>query len=216
MEKLPRQKQAMNESAMSTDRDGDGEEQTPPENLVARSDDAEELQRVIDELFPSSDQDEELQPVLKDLVAKGEQGENLQIITELLLSVRRRWVGPIPSPERLRQFEEVQSGLADRIVSMAERQQDHRMLMESSALDIDHKIVDSDVRQSYLGTVLGFIFAMAFLAIGGWLAANGHWRTGLPFGLIPPGILFTMFAYQFWPMLRKPRDDRDAAAEDDR
>ena len=186
------------------------------DDLVARGNRGEDLQPLVDALATWADQGGDLQPIVDALNVMADQGEDLRPIFSGLLSIKRRWRGPIPSPDDLSRFEAVHSGLADRIVSMAEREQQHFMHMESSQLEIERKRVDADIRQSYLGTVLGFIFAMSFLAVGAWLAANGHWRTGLPFGLIPPGILFTMFAYQFWPLFRNRRDDGGGDADDDK
>ena len=181
-----------------------------PENdheLTSNGDDAGDLQHILDELFPAEAQDENLQPVLRNLYARIEQGEDLGDIKTLLLSVRRRWSGPLPSPEHLAGYEAVLQGLADRIVLMWERQQAHRIQMESSGLQLDRKVVIADIVQSFLGTILSFIFAMAFLFVGAWLIAKGHWQIGLPFGLLPSGILFGMFAFQFWPLVRRYRDD---------
>ena len=181
--------------------------------LVPADDAAGDLQSILDELFPAGAQDENLQPVLQDLAARIEQGEDLADIRTLLLSVRRRWSGPLPSPEHLAEYEAVLRGLADRIVSMWERQQAHRMQMESSGMEINRKIVIADIIQSNVSTVFGFIFAMAFLAAGVWLISNGHRWFGLPLGLIPPGIIFTMFAYRFLPRSKNRRDDSEDTAE---
>ena len=206
----------MNDPATEKDRGDDGENRplSNADDVVPSVHDGEDLQHVLEELFPAGDQDETLQPILRDLAARIEEGEDLTDIRTLLLSVRRRWSGPLPPPDLLAQFEAVLQGLANRIVSMWERQQAHRIRMESSALGIDRKIVIADIIQTYLGTILGFIFAMAFLAVGAWLITKGHRWVGLPIGLLPPGVIFSLFAYQFGPWSkRRQREQNDEDAK---
>lgn len=202
----------MNDPATERNHEHNGEDPplANPDDVAPNEDNDEELQRVLEELFPAGDQDETLQPILEDLAARIEQGEDLTAIRTLLLSVRRRWSGPLPPPDLLAEFENVLQGLANRIVSMWERQQEHRIQMESSALEINRKIVIADIIQGYLGVILGFVFAIAFLAVGAWLIVKGHRWVGLPLGLLPPGVIFSMFAYQFWPWSnRRQREQSD-------
>jgi uncharacterized membrane protein len=70
--------------------------------------------------------------------------------------------GPIPPPALFRQFEEILPGSADRILRMAEKEQDHRIDWEQSALRID-------ARNSFLGLRLGF--GALLILVGGSLGA---------------------------------------------
>lgn len=75
--------------------------------------------------------------------------------------------GPLPSAEELSKYEEVSPGLADRLVQRMEKQSDHRMQLESKALD-------ADIRSRYLGQVLAAIIACTFLVGGCYFAVKGH------------------------------------------
>ena len=205
----------MNETDTTRNHAGDEGEPEIPEQLRAEKDGSPGLRRVWDELLSSGVPDEDLEAFLNDLAAKIDQSEDLQEIQTVLLAERRRWSGPIPSPEHLEGYESVLPGLADRIVSMWEQQQAHRVRMESSGLEIDRRIVIADIIQSYSGTAFSFVSAMAFLIAGVWLAVNGHWKAGLPLSLGPPSILFTMFAYQFWPLVKKRGEDTTDDVRDD-
>ncbi|MBO5145317.1 MAG: DUF2335 domain-containing protein [Lachnospiraceae bacterium] len=57
--------------------------------------------------------------------------------------------GPIPPPNILSGYEELLPGAADRILSMAERQTQHRHSMEK-------KIIETEARDSLLGIIFGF------------------------------------------------------------
>lgn len=79
-------------------------------------------------------------------------------VKEALMVMRSEmYSGPIPPPEALARYEEIQPGAADRILKMAEKQQDHRMALETKA-------IGGQVDQSKRGQIFGFI--AIFLCIG--------------------------------------------------
>ena len=79
-------------------------------------------------------------------------------VKEALMVMRSEmYSGPIPPPEALARYEEIQSGAADRILKMAEKQQEHRMALETKA-------IGGQVDQSKRGQIFGFI--AIFLCIG--------------------------------------------------
>ena len=111
------------------------------------------------------------------------------------------WSAPMPPPAVLQRYEETLPGAADRILTMAEKQQDHRQEQErtqqSHHQEQERKqqshryeqenallamtrsnIVGSAVR-SYLGMILGFLIAITGIVCGTYLVANGNGVTGL-------------------------------------
>ena len=50
---------------------------------------------------------------------------------EVSAIISEKFAGPLPHPEHLQQYEAIQAGLADRIVTMTERQLEHSHKMES-------------------------------------------------------------------------------------
>ena len=85
--------------------------------------------------------------------------------------------GPLPPPVHLAHYEQVQAGLADRIISMAEKEQAHRIDTEQRALRAS---ISSHRWGQFLGTflaVLGFAVAAVFgywghAAVGATLAGG--------------------------------------------
>ena len=75
--------------------------------------------------------------------------------------------GPIPPPETLARYEEVLPGLADRIMTEAERQQAHRQEAEMA-------LIKNDARESLIGIAVGGGVALAALAVAGIFAFQGH------------------------------------------
>lgn len=73
--------------------------------------------------------------------------------------IESEFSGPIPPPNIMRGYEEILPGAADRILSMAERQSQHRQ-------DMEKKIVEAEARDSYHGVWFAFIMGMTSLACG--------------------------------------------------
>lgn len=49
--------------------------------------------------------------------------------------------GPIPPPNALREYENIQSGFADRIITMAEKQAAHRQNLETIGIEGEIKVI---------------------------------------------------------------------------
>ena len=80
-----------------------------------------------------------------------------------------------PSPGMLRDYEKIIPGLAQKIISYAERQTMHRIEME-------RKLITSNIRKSYMGLIFGFLIGVT--GIGG-----GMYLTTIGFNII--GIMFS-------------------------
>lgn len=87
-------------------------------------------------------------------------------VKEALMVIRSEmFSGPIPPPESLARYEQIQPGSADRILKMAEKQQEHRMCLES-------KVIGSQVEQSKRGQLFGFIIVFVCVAVAIFFALH--------------------------------------------
>ena len=85
-------------------------------------------------------------------------------VKEALMVMRSEmYSGPIPPPEALARYEEIQPGAADRILTMAEKQQEHRMSLETKA-------IGGQVDQSKRGQLFGFILVFVCIAVAVFFA----------------------------------------------
>ncbi len=75
--------------------------------------------------------------------------------------------GPLPPPELLKQYDDIVSGFADRIISMAEKEQSHRHQLGQSALS---GVVASAKR----GQILAFTICSLLLSCSAGLIALDH------------------------------------------
>jgi uncharacterized membrane protein len=75
--------------------------------------------------------------------------------------------GPLPPPETLAAYDKILSGGADRLVGMAERQSNHRM-------ELERKVISSQLLESRLGQIFGFVLGLTGLSLGSWVAVAGQ------------------------------------------
>jgi len=67
--------------------------------------------------------------------------------------------GPLPPPQMLRQYEVAMPGAMERIVTMAEKEQNHRH-------DMDKKIVMSESRDGLLGIISALVISLSLVIAG--------------------------------------------------
>ena len=96
--------------------------------------------------------------------------------------------GPLPSPETLKKFNEVVPGAAERIIKMAEDQSRHRR-------DLEKRVIESDLSRSKWGQILGFVIAIAGLAVSAVVAIYGNAIAGGVIGLGTLATLVGVFMY---------------------
>ncbi len=84
------------------------------------------------------------------------------------------FLGPIPDPNSLQKYENITPGLADRIMTMAEKQQEHR-------IEIENRVVGSKIKDARLGVVLGFIISMTLILVSVFLIHSGNVGLGAAF-----------------------------------
>lgn len=72
--------------------------------------------------------------------------------------------GPLPPPDAFAKYEQTLEGAANRILTMAEKQQEHRQATEK-------KIVRSNIINEKLGLIFGIIVALAAIGSGAYCAS---------------------------------------------
>lgn len=81
------------------------------------------------------------------------------------------WTGPLPPPDILKEYDHLVPGAAERILTMAERQSEHRR-------SIEKVVINSGARNQNLGVVFGFIIALVVLVLAGYALYEGRSQTG--------------------------------------
>ena len=107
--------------------------------------------------------------------------------------------GPLPDAEEFARYEQVCPGAADRIIAMAENQSKHRQ-------EIENRSMKMTARDSLLGLIFAFIFALATLAGGLWLVTFDHPVVGTIFGGVGLGTVVTGFIK--WRIIREATENK--------
>ena len=82
-----------------------------------------------------------------------------QVVHKATMSAQ--YSGPLPLPSHLREYDDIVPGAAERILSMVERQSQHRQELEKI-------VVKGDTRRSWAGLVFGGFLAIC--CVGGGVA----------------------------------------------
>jgi uncharacterized membrane protein len=91
--------------------------------------------------------------------------------------IQSSYRGPLPPPEHLEGYEKILPGAADRILSMAEKEQSHRHRWER-----EHLIWDGFI--SITGLVFGWVLSLALAAAAVYCAVIGQpWVAGALVGV---------------------------------
>lgn len=102
--------------------------------------------------------DEVLEEIISSEMPIEELEQQLQT-REVINAIRSEFRGPLPPPTILKQYDEIETGLANRIVCMAEKEQEHRH-------DRVNKCIKADSRDSLLGIVSAFLICVSMIYVG--------------------------------------------------
>nr|DAO63734.1 MAG TPA: putative membrane protein [Caudoviricetes sp.] len=102
--------------------------------------------------------------------------------------IAEQFSGPIPSPEVFAKYEAILPGAAERILTMAEEQQKHRM-------EIEKQVINSKISDSRLGIILGFILTIVIIAVSTGAILMGYSVIGFSSIIIAVGGLVGVFIY---------------------
>lgn len=100
------------------------------------------------------------------------QGKKVEILSAIhkVSVIEKHHSGPLPDADTMIQYNSVIPNGADRIMIMAEKQQDHRMGLENKA-------VTSQLSQSKFGQIFGFILSVIIISACTYLSFTDHETT---------------------------------------
>lgn len=118
--------------------------------------------------------------------------------------LKQSFTGPLPHPDILQGYENVQDGFAERIFKMAEEQQAHRIKCED-------KIVRSTAAQSVRGQWFGFLIAILCLAAS---VALGFYNHEVLAGVIGGTTIISLVAVFITNKYTSPNSDKSKTNSD--
>lgn len=107
-------------------------------------------------------------------------------ITEVVRTVAQEYSGPLPPPKMLEHYNDIEEGFANRIVTMAEREQSHRHNLEQSG-------VTGAIKKDSRGQHYALIVSVLIVLCCTFLIYSGHEISGSILG----GGTLTGLAYIF-------------------
>ena len=116
------------------------------------------------------------------------QNNNGNSTREVVLTKQELFSGPLPHPDILARFDAVVPGAAERIIKMAENQSAHR-------IEIEKKVINSDIVNSKRGQIFGFVVAIFGLLSSFVLVLKGYQVVGTLLGGATLVSLVGVFVY---------------------
>jgi len=111
-----------------------------------------------------------------------------QLISMTVAAFSASWAGPLPPAEQIHAYEQALPGAADRILAMAERQQEHRQ-------DLERVTVHEAANRSRWGLWLGFVIAVLVIGVGAGAIFAGEALAGFAIIVAQAAVLAGVFVY---------------------
>lgn len=83
-------------------------------------------------------------------------------------------VGPVPSPDALQQYEQIQPGFAERLISMAEKEQAARLKNQDDLIQNDDKQHRREINTFRLGQAGAVLSVLLIIALIGYVYYLGY------------------------------------------
>ena len=109
------------------------------------------------------------------------------------VSIQEAFSGPLPPPNMLAQFEQIEPGFANRIVAMAENQSQHRIQVEGADASAERFT-------RRFGLVSALITVLAMCSVAAFTVYLGHpkWAAGM---------MGTTMVALVWAFLKRPKPE---------
>ncbi|MFD2961024.1 MULTISPECIES: DUF2335 domain-containing protein [Olivibacter] len=127
-----------------------------------------------------------INPKVLEGVSQKKKAEIIQVFSQAAVSIQKSRSGPLPSPEDLAEYANIIPNGAERIMAMAEKEQNHRH-------DLNNTISRRELNQSSTGQWLGFFIVIFIAGMCGWLMFLGHSIAGMIGVVSALGTLLTVF-----------------------
>ncbi len=107
--------------------------------------------------------------------------------------------GRLPSPDMFQHYEKVLSGSADRIMTMAEKEQAHRITWERRELEVESRI-------AFTGLIFGFTALLFLIGLAGYCAYIGNSTiAGLALGAATLGVVSKFVTHRWSQQEQEPK-----------
>jgi uncharacterized membrane protein len=112
-----------------------------------------------------------------------------------MLQRQELWQGPIPRPEDFASYKEVDGGFPDRIMGMAERQLTLAETQQEHRLELEQVAVRGANFRANIGLFMAFAIALSVLGGSFWIIYEGHDAAGISIAGLDLVSLVGVFVY---------------------
>lgn len=118
--------------------------------------------------------------------------------------VSASYIGPLPPPSILRQYDEICPGCAKELVSAFREEGNHRRALESKMVEANIDGMRRQFAEARIGQIFAFILSLAFLFTGAYTAIRGHSWVGGFLGAMGIGSIpnihesYRLFVLELW------------------
>jgi uncharacterized membrane protein len=121
--------------------------------------------------------------------------------------------GPLPSPDLLRQYEELSPGTTDRLIRIAEQEAEHRRKVELEIIAIQGRDQSSYRRSELWGQTFGFAIGVIAIVGAVFAAVRGEQVAASFIGTTGVGGLVSAFIIGRSFLLKQKKQDFDQALQ---
>lgn len=132
-------------------------------------------------------------------VLKGLPEDQQKILTRGMVAIQQSYSGPLPPAVEFKAYKAALESAPERIMSMAEKQQEHRITQEKKALKYD-------LVKTILGQVFAFILALVFGAGAIYLGIHGYTKSAIALGCTTVISLAAIFVLNRLPFFNKDEE----------
>lgn len=135
-------------------------------------------------------------------------GKSRSHLVSVAATRQESYSGPLPHPDILRRYGDIIPTAPERILRMAEKQEDHRHEMEKF-------VITRESRRSDMGVGAATIIALASIAAGAFIVVYGHTWAGIALPTIDIVGTATVFIYGTASRRQERMEKTKVLAKDD-
>lgn len=109
----------------------------------------------------------EKEKTLEKIISELPKEDKDKVVAAIYAYERKSWSGPLPSPEDFEKYENIMPGSMNRVLTLMEKQADHRM-------DKENKELEAQIQQSKTGQIIGAVLVSLFGCFAFILGLLGH------------------------------------------
>lgn len=119
--------------------------------------------------------------------------------------IAQRWQGPIPDPDSLKKYKEIDRGLPDRIVAMAERTLDLTERQTNHRIEVERRLHFGMNLRAHIGLWMGLFVFLVLAGLSFAAIFEGHDTAGTTIMTIDIVGLVGVFVYGRYDQARQER-----------